>query len=252
MSRRPTSEIELDMFPFLSVLCAVIGILMLFMIIIISTRTTDEAEEESFVTPSSSTDTNESDSEGPGIEKEQYAALDQEILLLTSRLTQRIREYRDLSRSYHELEDAIGEREMGGLPQIGPPPTPVGTPVPVIPVLDGEAKVTKTPICIEVKAGIFMVHPEKTEYTVQQLEQPNSPFRKFIRGVDENRSTKYFLLLLHPNGVETHRKLRKYLLKHHNRTFKKDIWSITVSRIDIGVEPFSRDWLLIPKQETDK
>ena len=41
---RQRSTLGVDMFPFLSVLCSIIGVLMLFMMIIMSTRVTDAHE----------------------------------------------------------------------------------------------------------------------------------------------------------------------------------------------------------------
>jgi len=258
MSRRRKSEVEFTMFPFLSVLCAVIGILMLFMIVVITTRVIG-AEESAWWAGG---DAPQQQPDEPGIQKQRYVALENEILELTNRLVRRQRHYRELSTSYEQLRDRIAAMEdrlnLGSTFAGGRRCRPIGVPEEVLIVPDEDQKDPKTPIFVEVQSDGFIVHPEKTRYELAELEKVKSPLRKYIAGVDRRRSTHYLLMLLHPNGVEAHRKLRKYLLKNHNETItqKREIIpgftepvQITKSRIDLGVEPFSRDWLLIPKKQ---
>jgi len=121
-------------------------------------------------------------------------------------------------------------------------------------VPDPTRKVSKKPIVVEVKAEGFVVHPdrpihpEKTEYPLKELDLTNSPLQGFIKRVDGARQKTYLLLLLHSNGIGSYRKLRKYLLDNHNETVKPlGVLGpgVIKSRIDLGYEPFSREWLLL-------
>ena len=260
MTRRRISEIETSMFPFLSVLCVVIGILMLFMIVVISTRVIG-AEESIVVQPPDpkppGPDEGEDDDDGPGVPEDQYQALNDEIQRLTEDLAHQQKQYRELQELREQLETLIAlkrdEIELGIV--VDREPRGLGLPEKVKVVPDANHKVVKKPILVEVKAEGFVVHPEKTEYAAEELQRKDSPLQQFIRDVDQTRRKRYLLLLIHPNGVASYESLRKYLLENHNETVKQDIvpglvWrEITKSRIDLGYEPFSRDWLLIFEEQ---
>lgn len=259
MTRRRPSEIELSMFPFLSVLCVVIGILMLFMIVIIGTRVIGAEAEELVVyrMPRDFGLDDASEDQAPGIPEEQHRALSDTIRRLTTHLIHQQKLYGVLRQQHAQLEDLI-EIKRDELAQIeGFDPAapvvhgPIGEQEKVKVVPDRRRKVLKKAILVEVTAEGYVVHPEETKYATEELDQNDSPLQRFIKNVDGRRDKQYLLLLLHPSGVKAYEKLDEYLKKTYKKTVKFDIipglvWKeVEVSRIDLGVEPFSPYWRLI-------
>ena len=242
MTRRPNTQIEISMFPFLSVLCAVVGILMLFMIAIISTRA---IRAEDLL-------------RGVVIEKERYAILDSQIRQLEDRLIRRRREHKNLQQLHAGLVDLITAKE--DLAELALAPagdrhegTQLGAPEEILIVPDSRRKITKKPILVEVTGEAFVVHPEKKRYALRELDRENSPLRGFINSVDRAHDRQYLLLLLHPNGVTAYKKLRRYIKDSYPMQTTAGKYRIRTSRIDLGVEPFSRNWLLrAGKQDSAK
>ena len=121
MNRRH-SEIHFDMFPFLSVLCAVIGILMLFLLGIISSGVLWATESSAYgllpVTagppPSSAK---------AGLSEEQHDALRQQIIALRQRLADRHARLRELKIARRQLLDVISAKndllELGAVAKEG-------------------------------------------------------------------------------------------------------------------------------------
>lgn len=252
MTRRRSADIELSMFPFLSVLCVVIGILMLFMIVIISTRVIGAEQSAELLPPPPTVQSalDESDSEGPGVPEEQYQQKNDEIQRLARQLLSQQKQCQELHQLRAQLETLIAlkkdEIELGQTdPRGARTGRGIGLPEKVKVIPDAKVRVLKEPILVEVNAEGFLVHPQKTEYRVEELQQRNSPLQKFISGVDQQRRKQYLLLLIHPNGIVTYETLRKHLLENHNETVTMGRYRVTKSRIDLGYEPFSRNWQLI-------
>jgi hypothetical protein len=262
MPRRRTAAIEPSMFPFLSVLCVVIGILMLLMIVVISTRVIgSEAVQSAAV--SARSDRYDRERQGPSIPDDRHQALSDEIQRLAEDLIRHQEQYRELRRLHAQLETLIEikrdelSRIAGGGPSGSRTGRALGLPEKVKVVPDTKRKVLKRPLLVEVKAEGYVVHADETwdahpatrEYAVEELRQENSPLRKLIERVDGVCEKRYLLLLLHPNGVASYKKLRGYLDANFRgkRTVGKGF--IVRSRIDIGVEPFSPDWLLMTEDE---
>ena len=105
VTRRRATEIEVSMFPFLSVLCAVIGILMLFMIVIISARVMEAGlvRQDGGHDPTRLTDLQQA-----GIDEEHYQAIQERLQQLNVRLQQRRQKYRELHAAHLQLVDLIG------------------------------------------------------------------------------------------------------------------------------------------------
>jgi hypothetical protein len=264
MARRSASPVEMTMFPFLSVLCATIGVLMLFLIAVIVTRTFGAAKP--LPVGPGAVEPKPPEPEVAAVEDAEYRRLSARIHDLAQRLGQRLDQRDQLQRSVVELQNLLASKEDA----IELPPAsggenggrvvhgPLASKTPVFPELDTTVRINKEPICVEVQAEGFVVHPEKKKYSVADLDRQGSPFVRFLQKVDETGNRKYLLLLIHPNGAATYTKLRKYLLKNMNKTIRKDVipgfsWlEITISRIDLGVEPFSLDWLLINPKSSQK
>ena len=103
--------------------------------------------------------------------------------------------------------------------------------------------VTKTPIAVEINAEGFVVHPEKRQYPLEDLKDKRSPLQEFLQGVDRAREKQYLLLLIHPNGIGAYVQLNTHLVETYPSEDPREKGEL--SRIDIGVEPFSQDWTLI-------
>ena len=76
---------------------------------------------------------------------------------------------------------------------------------------------------------------------VQEKEGPNGPefvaspeLTKFLAEVNKSRANTYVVFLIHPNGADNFFPLRVYV----KRTYKD---------LDMGWEPFSREWVFFAK-----
>jgi len=253
MTRRRRSQVEINMFPFLSVLCAVIGILMLFMIVIIATRA--QGRERPAWTPPA--DPTPSSAESPGLPEEDYEKYLREIGELRARLAERRRRCDELKDQYTRLaeyvrkrrdEDELGPVGSGGR-RLG---WELGRPTPVEAVLDGVPEGDPIPVVIDAEGFTVHpagdIHPEMTTYRPQELQQETSPIRQWLQRVDQASDDKYLLLLVKPNGIANYEELHRFLLRNYPSREAPGV----LSRIGVGVEPFSKDWLLISQQTDDQ
>lgn len=255
MARRKV-KVDLTLFPFLSVLAGLIAVLMLFMIVTVSTRVIAADDRRG----------GDQGNAEDGIDPESYDRLAAEINRLVGLLAQRQQEYSELERLQEELralidakkaemqlarEGAQGRRR--GL-KLGEP-----SPVEVVPAKGYEVK--KKPILIEVKADGYLVHLKEATHFPAVVEQKVGEEEKytadpklvaFLNQVDKNRANEYLLFLLHPSGVSVYDNLRRYLLHNYSEKIQNPLGGgvvqvITKTRIDIGDEPFSPEWLLLRK-----
>jgi hypothetical protein len=245
MARRRVN-VDLTLFPFLSVLAGLIAVLMLFMIVTVSTRVL-AGEDQAARARQPRREENKT-AEPDGIDAENYDRLQVELNRLTELLVQRQSEHEALRGSVEQLKDlleakqaellvpAAGGRRMGV--RLGEP-----TPVKVIPAR-GHV-VTKKPIFIEVNASGYVVHPEQRTYRPVDRQPAQASARKksaavadpelakFLAGVAKKSNEVYLVFLVHPNGASAWRGIAEYVREHH--------------QLDMGWEPFSREWLLIAK-----
>lgn len=173
----------------------------------------------------------------------------QQIERLAAELAQRQKERDELVKLETELIDLIvaKEDEIQLVPLAGSDRSTgarLGEKERVSVVPDPTRRVPKQPRLIEVRAEGIVVHPEKTEYPLEQLEQKNSGLAKFLVEADEARNRQYLLLLIHPNGAAAYTKLRLHLLHNYNEVVQQGGHRFRKTRIDLGVEPFSQEWLL--------
>jgi hypothetical protein len=245
MARRPAADTPVTMFPFLSVLCSMIGVLMLFLIVILSGRAVG----------------------GPGpdvddhgrpitIDAETFHAHSAELEKLIAQLQERRAECDRLRGLCTELrgliqsqeEDAAWRRKTGG-PVRTAAPLGAKEQVSFVPDRAGDSRPWKEPILVEVRADGFLVHPELTHYDAAGLtaEDSEAPLAKFLQSVDAARDRQQLVLLVHPNGVRNYRKLRDYLLEKFGTTVKVPGWPdpVPTSRIDVGVEPCPEQWSVV-------
>jgi hypothetical protein len=266
MASGKTGSVELNLFPFMSVLISLMGILMFFLIVIVSTRVMvvhpplppPPPPPPSQLGPVGDDAQGDLPPDTPRLPDTEYAAALREVQQLTVRLAQRERDCEDLLRECEQLREVIkmeGEQlampqlptgraegaSLGAMEKVNIVPDPRGRPV------------NKRAVIVETQADKFILHPEKTEYPVTQLPQAQSLLRDFLDRVDRDKKQVYLLVLVQPNGVPTYEKLRKCLLSNYSETIEKPHFLgrllITKSRIDIGVEPFRRDWLYFPEDQ---
>ena len=221
------------MFPFLSVLCAVIGIFMLFILMIMSTRVIEAGPTGRH------NDTRDPAPRGgePGIDEATYRDLEDRIRHLRVRLEERHGEYQRLLALYTQLADLLKTKESSEVPlarRLGAQWAEKDL-IQVVP--DASQPVDLEPIQVEVKAGVFVVYPELQPYPLEQLRQPKSPLRRYLDSVYGTSREKYLVLLVRPNGVSAFDELRKYLAQTYQR------------RVPIGYEPIPDEWKIAEQNE---
>jgi hypothetical protein len=257
MSLPRKTEVQLNLFPFMSVLCATMGVLMLFLVVIMSTRAL-----AALVTPPPPPPKPEPvvrgegpEQTGPIIDKSEYEARRRELQQLAFRLAERQADYLRLQQLHAQLRSQIEskedelerlEKEAGGRVYTG---RALGqkNPVQVVPDRSAAAKITKQAVAVEVKAEGFVIHPEKQQCPLTDLDRADSPFVQFLNKIDRSRNQRYLLLLIHPNGAEAFQQLLKYLREHLGE--HKAQSGEQESRIDLGWEPFSTTWLYWQEQQ---
>lgn len=233
------------MFPFLSVLCAVIGVLMLFLIMTISTRI---VQSEAVNIP---------DRPGPepigeagSLSPEDVENLRAKLALLNGSLEERQGEYQELLDQRARLEEllalreaeqiAAGEELLQGV-ELSPQQQVVMTP---------EEDVRQRPRYIEVDLEGFVVHPEGRRYPVGELPEMDEPlapdhvvstrFEQILADADERRDGQYLVFLVKPSGCDNFHRVRNYLIAKYPHIENSEL-----SRVPMGWEPFSPDWLMI-------
>ena len=119
MSRRVGANPEVNMFPFLSVLCSIIGVLMLFMLMIIASRVVGQQTPAPALGPPPPPPPPVEQLE-PGVSEEDYARLDEQIRRQAALLNERVNELQNLKRTVEQLEDLIETKEDENLvPEYG-------------------------------------------------------------------------------------------------------------------------------------
>jgi hypothetical protein len=241
------SSVDIDMFAFLSVLCSMIGVLMLFMLMIISTRVL-AADEQPQPAPALAPPPlpDEPPKLEAGISEQEFQSYSRQVQQLAATLAERQRELHSLKRLVIELEDLIASKEDEALAKITGGGMLSGMqlekPDEVDMVRVHDSAVTKRPIFVEVKAEGYVVHPAGRLYPVEQLDEQGSALQQFLAAAHKAAAKEYLLFLIHPNGVHAYDKIFQYLLKTYPHRDKE---KAEFSSIDIGAEPFSRSWLLV-------
>jgi hypothetical protein len=231
MSRRPPAKIDVSLFPFLSVLCTMIGVMMLLLLSVVGSRVLEAAAG-----PPSADEVRRQ----AAIGKERFEQLRGQIDQLETQLAAQRQARDELLALHSQLIDLLAAKEdQRRLKPAPDEPRRRGTrlaekrPVRIVP--DAERKVTKKPRFVEVGAAGLLAHPEKLAFAIEQLQEPGSPLLTFLEQLSLRRDTEYLLLLVHPNGAKNYQILRGHLDSTLGR--KRH-------RFEIGVEPFAEEWLL--------
>ena len=245
MSGHRGEAVKIDMFPFLSVLCSIIGVMVLLIVLVISSRAFELTQPPAAPPTPVFLPEPERKPPGPaGITDEQYTRFRAQIDQLTAELGERHRELSTLSRKIQQLEELLTAKEdetltvdHGGDLVIG---TDLEPPTDVEFVEDEGFRVTQKPRFIEVQADEFILHPERRTFRVAELQQEKSPLRQFLQAVDKNRQQEYLLFLIHPNGAAAYQEIFTHLVENYGSDKEDEI-----TRIGTGKEPFTPGWLLI-------
>ena len=243
-------DFEITMFPFLSVLCAIIGVMMLLLLLILGTRVVAEEDASAGDVGGRA----EAEPSGRrGLSEQRYTELDDQVRRLRRRLDERRREHRRLEQLYARLSNLVAAKEdaaeLADSRAGRRTGTRLGNPEAVTLVPDSKRHIDKTPIVVEARADGFVVHPRKTEYPLRQIEQLDSPLARFVGDVVKHRDRQYLLLLVHPNGVAAYREMREYLRRQHGQSTPLESAQHRTAALDVGKEPFSGDWLLLDAQD---
>ena len=243
MARRRT-HVEVSMFPFLSVLCTVIGVLVLFIVLILSTRVVVEderyqvtEEHKRKVKPGRENVLDE------GIDPEFFTAMEAELAKLDRVLVDRQQQRDRLQQQLSGLENLLEIKKTDLLIPItrAPRPKPLNEPEPVDMVPMEGFQVPKKPIFVEVSSSGYTIHPTKEQFSI--IERSNKDggglefdaskeLKVFLRGVDGRKKREYLLFLIHPNGFNAFSNMRSYLRQNHDE-------------VSLGWEPFSREWIMV-------
>ena len=225
--RRQTSEIEISMFPFLSVLCAAIGILMLMIIVIIGTRVIQTQPTQGSTAGGLDQLQN---SNLAGLDEVQRQNLQSRIRELEDKLARRRAEYRQISQMHTRLKDLLDRKELQERLTVRHLGTSLDKKDLVHVVPDKRENFDLQPIYIEVRPAAFVVHPEKQSFPPEQLQQSDSALQRHLRTVSLKRDTHYLVFLVRPAGVRAFKKMREYLRKTYR------------GAIRIGLEPIPDNW----------
>jgi hypothetical protein len=239
--RRSRSQLDISMFPFLSVLCTVIGVLMLLLLLVISTRTIKAAKHDSQIRPG--------DGKTPGLPLADQEALRADLRALGVRVDASQAELSKLLAQRDRLKEFLAlQRDRLRLQKGSGILTDAG--------LNPEEKVDfaarnsgKPPRFIEASLDGFIVHPEKTFYPRNELPapqdtfdftaKPSSPMQELLAKYYDQRDRISLIILVRENGVKSHDRLHGYLCRKYPHPE-----SSMLSQIDLGWEPFSDRWVL--------
>jgi hypothetical protein len=238
------------MFPFLSVLCTVIGVLVLFIVLILSTRVIEQDElyrkteaHQRRPTPGAP------DAVEQGIDPATYDQLSAELSRLKGVLAQRQDERVRLGRKLAGLEDLLEYKKTQEIKVDVARGREFVKPEPVVVVEESAAagpaddfKVTLKPVLLEVSSQGYTAHPSRQAFpaVVAPADAAGDPTRlevsaelkAFLATLDRNKSKEYLVFLIHPNGVQAFDNIRMYVIQHH-------------PELRQGWEPFSREWIVV-------
>ncbi len=237
---------EVSLFPFLSVLCCIIGVMTLLFISVLSTRAVEFVEPR----PEAPPETGDGRRVEDGIDAASHARFQREVERLGAVLAERQRERDELEQSIKELEDLVEHKQnlFVKVPsRKGRDGARLGEPEPVRVVREEGFAVRHRPILVEVKAEEFIVHPGKVAYArfravgagPNKKDVPDPKLKEFLAATHKKRNEEYLVLLIHESGTQAFRSLAGYISDQHKG-------------LEIGWEPFSREWEVLIEQQAKK
>jgi hypothetical protein len=237
---RRKAKLDLTLFPFLSVLSGLIAVMVLFMIVTLTTRVIRSDADQSLAGGGPSAG-KAPGRPGDGIDADSYKLLDAQIRVREAELKKRLDAREEIRLQLRELAAALDakklerERAKAADPQTG---VRLGEPTPVKMIPSRGPGPQKKPVFIEVSSSGYVLHPEKTSYPLGEgkrgggLDVPalHPDLARALAAIARD-GDRYPLLLIHPNGAEAFQALQVHLILTH-------------PKLDVGWEPFAREWLL--------
>jgi hypothetical protein len=246
------NHVEVSMFPFLSVLCAVIGVLVLFIVLVLSTRVVQQDELVRKVEEHQRKRVpGERDAVEQGIDNASYQELQTQLQRSREELRQRQVERGRLQRKLAALEDLLAFKMTQ---QLVPSKIERGNelckPEKVL-VVETEGmlpsdnyQVKLRPILVECAFDGYTTYPSREKFPVihrvgelvSDVKFEIAPkLKRFLANADKRKKREYLVFLVRPNGVEAFENFRIYMMVEH-----KDV--------RVGWEPFSQEWIVINDQ----
>lgn len=240
MARRPPAQIELTMFPFLGVLCGMIGVFVLFLIIIISTRAVGGAQAPLPDSPPK----DDLNPNAGDLDEQEYRRLEQQIASVATKLVERQSELLRLQSLESELQSLLDQKRDEAIPSDdgeGAIGVELDPPQDVEMIPDPAFRVDKQWIPIEIMAEGYIVHYQgnASRHALEEANGDDSNLTRVIDQVDARRNQEYLLLLVHPNGAAASDSLRKLI-------------DLRYEDLNRGWEPFSKEWLLFESAPEDQ
>ncbi|CAN5624373.1 hypothetical protein BH23PLA1_BH23PLA1_34110 [soil metagenome] len=244
---RPRSKIELTLFPFLSVLCGLIAVLILHIFVVLETS---RAEARKAPRSPEARQTTELAKQKQDLTRE-IQAIQNQLGVLDDEREQLLRVL-ELRRRQDRI-DAAGTGSTG---------EPIGAPVPkqyrIVPIARGQGDLLKSPVLVEVRADQYIVSgPEpgqQTSYPTiefdpksERLKSIDPNLQAFLATINHQRRDKYLLFLIQPDGIDAFTNIKKYCDKLFTTRDGEEERRVAspMDYFDYGFEPFSTDWVLL-------
>lgn len=246
---RQRSNLEFNMFPFLSVLCSLIGVLMLFKLVVMSTRIVPK--KAAGVTAAQAA----WEGQGKYLSQQQHDQLSAKLDRLENSAEVLHHKVAQLTQLRDELRQLVELKTEEMVPVTG---DELYVGVDICPEIDvellprSEHPIPKTPVFIDIQEGAYVVHPQEARYPITELpdeeadvgpdDSPESPLEKYLEEVYQRRDKEYLVFLIRPSGVEGFRRIRDYVVRKYPHPRVP-----ALSEIQFGWEPFSRHWVYVGK-----
>ncbi len=215
--RQARSRTEVSLFPFLSVLCSMIGVLMLLLLA--------AAGSKALYAPRAV----------PGEERPAAEAAElewQQVQLALEVEGARQRMQRALAALAAARDALAAAQDAAALAE--PPAAPcvsvAGSKVRIVP--DPSFAVNKEPILVEVGAAGLVFHPSGDFFAIDQMQDAGSPLAARLMELAAQSERHYLLLLVRPHGAATYDALRRRL-------------AVLPQRLEVGVEPLDSSSMLV-------
>ncbi len=245
------NSITVNVFPFLSVLCCLIGVLILFMLLLVSTRVVD-AHQTAAVAPQME--------QGSGISEAEFGRLQDRLDQLAQQLDTRSQQLRELMERRSELQAMLAlkrnEAQLASGSGLVHGVQLVDHPVCKLVPLREPGGNRKRPRFIEVDVEGFLVQPGPKRFSSddiptagQQIARdadPATPFQRYLHAAHQKRAEEYVIFLVRPNGVDAFNAAKNFVMVKYPPQDPRSL-----SAIDLGWEPFSEDWALLASSEAD-
>lgn len=243
---RPRAKIEMTLFPFLSVLCGLIAVLVLHIFVVLSSGRAEARGRDGAGGPRASRAIRPEEAEALKRRlTEEIVALQAQLLRLQEEIAQ-LRAILELRRR-QDLVAAAGRSTVG---------EPIGAPAPMgvrfLKAAPDRGDLTKLPVQVVVTAERYAVRPpppgRPSDFPALASDRPEDAdpgLLRFLDEIQERRRDQYLFLLVDAGGIEAFQRLRQ-LCKDRYDTRDEDYppGRRPDEYFDFGYEPFSARWQL--------